>query len=192
MDYLTITNHKLLTLPSVIIPSFMTKKIIALLICAWFLQSAQAQTPFPERCRGIWQGTMLMYNQNRLMDSVRVKLTVAALPDSTAWTWKTEYLSAKMPMTKDYIMRLQDLEKGLYLTDEGEGLVLTEHLFGDKLFGIFETSGYLLTSTYELRGNELIFEVTSGAKPAGEPSKDEEAVINYPVTFVQRVIFKKQ
>lgn len=168
----------------------MIKKVFAFIVCLSALHGLQAQTPFPQKCLGIWQGTMLMYNQNRIVDSVMVKLTIAATEDSAAWTWKTEYLSARMPMTKDYIMRLQDLEKGLYITDEGEGITLTEYLFGNKLYGVFETGGYVLTSTYELRGDELIFEITSGAKPSGNPK--EEEVINYPLTFLQRVVFRKQ
>jgi hypothetical protein len=52
---------------------------------------------------------------------------------------------------------------------------------------VFETQGIFLTSSYELIGDQLIFEVSSGKKIEGE----NKGVTNYSVTSLQRVIFKK-
>ncbi|SOD91764.1 hypothetical protein [Spirosoma fluviale] len=92
-----------------------------------------------------------------------------------------------MPVVKDYTLRLKDAAKHEYVTDEGDGVVLADYLFGNKLYSVFETQGIVLTSTYELIGDKLIFEVTSGRKQA-EPS---QGVINYSVDNLQRVVFKK-
>lgn len=146
-----------------------------------------AQQPFGDRCVGVWSGIMYIQSAGIIRDSVEVKLTVAPKEPNT-WTWKTEYLSAKMPMTKDYVLRLKDTTKNHYVTDEGGGLELTDYLFGNKLYCVFETGGYLLTSTYELRGNELVFEVTSGKKlEAMHPQ-----VTNFSVNSLQRVVLRKQ
>lgn len=104
-----------------------------------------------------------------------------------AWMWKMEYLSPQMPMVKDYILRLKDASKGHYITDEGGGIELMDYLFENKLYCVFETSGVILTSTYELRGKELIFEVTSGKKQG----VDNQPVTNYSVDNLQRVVFRK-
>jgi hypothetical protein len=122
-----------------------------------------------------------------LKDSVEVRLTVAKTDKPDSWTWKTEYLSVKMPMVKDYILRLKDASKNTYITDEGNGIELDDYLFANKLYCVFETSNIILTSTYELRGNELIFEVTSGKK--GVVGNQE--VVNYPVENLQRVVFRR-
>ena len=90
-------------------------------------------------------------------------------------------------MTKDYVLRLKDAAKNLYVTDEGGGIELTDHLFANKLYSVFETHDIVLTSTYELSGRELIFEVTSGKKQ-GVPNQE---VTNYSVDNLQRVVFKK-
>jgi hypothetical protein len=150
-------------------------------------QSTQAQAPFIKKCLGTWQGTMHIYGQGQLRDTVAVRLTVAATADTAAWTWRTEYLSAKMPMTKDYVLRTKDAAKGIYITDEGGGLELYDYLYNDKLYCVFETGGIMLTSSYEIRGDELIFEVTSGKKL----SADHSEVTNYSTGNLQRVIFKK-
>jgi hypothetical protein len=147
-----------------------------------------AQKTFGDACLGNWKGTMYIYARGQLRDSVPVKLTIAKTSTVDAWTWKTAYLSPTMPMVKDYVLRLKDPAKGQYVTDEGDGVELADYCFNNKLYCVFETAGVMLTSTYELRGEELIFEVTSGKKedsPKGE-------VINYSTNNLQRVVFKRE
>lgn len=163
------------------------KKLIAI---AMFLIASQAsaQTLFPEKCIGVWQGMMHIYNQGIIRDSVKVKFTVAKTAEANAWTWKMEYLSEKMPMVKDYVLKLKDKEKGIFSTDEGGGLELMDYQFGNKLYSVFEVSGILLTACYELMDkNRLVFEVTS-SKKGESPVKD---VTNFSVTSVQRVLLRK-
>ncbi len=160
---------------------------IIFLLNLGIIQHSTAQNSFTEGSLGTWKGTMYIYNKGNLRDSVEVKLTVTKTNKPDEWSWKTEYLSAKMPMVKDYVLRLKDAAKNTYVTDEGNGIELADYLFNNKLYCVFETHNVILTSTYELRKNELIFEVTSGKKI--ELSNQE--VINYPVENLQRVVFKK-
>ncbi len=147
-----------------------------------------AQALLPDQCAGNWVGTMHIYQAGALRDSVPVRFTAARLTD-TSWTWRMEYLSATMPMTKDYVLRLRNPQQQLYVTDEGGGLELMEYRFGNKLYAVFETQGILLTSSYELRSpNELLFEVTSGKKL----SASHPEVGNYSVSSVQRVLLRRQ
>jgi hypothetical protein len=163
------------------------KKLISILLFSLLLNQTQAQHTFVEQCIGKWKGVMYMYNYGTLKDSVKVELTVATTKDPNTWTWKTEYLSPKMPMVKDYLLRVKDKEKNTYVTDEGNNLLLDNYLIGNKMYSIFETHDILLTATYELQGKELIFEVTSGKK---QPSTHPE-VSNYSVSNLQRVVFRK-
>jgi hypothetical protein len=151
-------------------------------------RSAEAQPLFPEKCIGTWKGMMHLYNQSTLRDSVSVTFTVARTTEANVWTWRTEYHSAKMPMTKDYRLKLKDATKKIFVTDEGGGLELTDYQVGNKLYSVFETEVILLTASYELRGDELIFEVTSGKKE--EPTHPE--VSNYSTSSVQRVVYRRE
>jgi hypothetical protein len=165
----------------------MLKLFLLIVLAMTAVPQTFAQSLFPDRCLGVWKGTMHIYAYGTLKDSVEVRLTVARTTAPDAWTWKTEYLSEKLPAVKDYVVRLKDREKNLYVTDEGEGLELTDYLVGNKMYSVFETEGILLTSSYELRGQELIFEVSSGKKePASHPS-----VTNYSVRNLQRVVFRR-
>jgi hypothetical protein len=159
--------------------------------CLLFFTGAQVQAQtrdhcFPCACVGIWEGTMHIYAQGFLKDSVPVRLTVTDLGNGS-WGWRTDYLSAKLPATKDYVMRSKDQARNSYELDEGDGIVLLDYAVGNRLYSVFETQGILLTSTYELIEGKLIFEVTSGRTT--ESAHPE--VKNYSVDHVQRVTFTK-
>ncbi|MFN8343917.1 MAG: hypothetical protein U0X91_02880 [Spirosomataceae bacterium] len=160
-----------------------------MLLIGFFTPCAHAQkVSFPEACLGRWTGMMYMYKHGTLRDSVSVRLTVTKHTDADAWGWKTEYLSARRPAVKDYVLRLKDATKNLYVTDEGGGLALTDYLVGNKLYSVFETGGFLLTSSYELIGDLLIFEVTSGKKE----TVNHPEVVTYSTDNLQRVVFSHE
>jgi hypothetical protein len=162
------------------------KNLILIILFLISMNTVHAQA-FPDRCLGTWKGTMHIFSRGSLKDSVKVILTIAKGSKPNEWIWKTEYLSEKLPMTKDYIVRLKDSEKNIYVTDEQNGIELIDYLFENKLYSNFETEGLFLTSSYELRGRELIFEVTSGNKI----STLAQSVLNFSIDHLQRVVFKK-
>jgi len=130
---------------------------------------------------------MYLYKWGALRDSVDIKLTIA--PETAeAWTWKTEYFSSTTPMTKDYKLRVKDASKHVYVTDEGKGVELTTYHNGAKLYNVFETGGFMLTSTYECTGSSVTFEVTSGKQEAATPPD----IKNFSVDFLQRAVLKRQ
>ncbi|MBX2913677.1 MAG: hypothetical protein KF856_00260 [Cyclobacteriaceae bacterium] len=161
-------------------------KILIIQLLLLIALSCPGQTLFGDKCIGKWEGTLNIFSRGVLKDSVTVRHTVEKL-SPTSWTWKTEYLSANMPMVKDYILRTPDPYLNKYITDEGGGLELTDYLFGNKLYSVFETHEVLLTSTYELIGDTLIFEVTSGKKE----SITHPEVVTYATSNLQRAVFKR-
>jgi hypothetical protein len=157
-----------------------------MLFCLFISMTAQSQH-FGDKCIGEWQGTMYIFGKGAIKDSVLVTLIVSKL-SPTSWKWKTEYHSPVRPMVKDYVLRMVDANIGKYVIDEGNGIELSDFLFGNKLLSIFETGGILLTSSYELVADNLVFEVTSRTK---EPSKHPE-IRTYSISNVQRVTFKRK
>jgi len=91
-------------------------------------------------------------------------------------------------MVKDYSLKVIDISKGHYVTDEGGGLLLDTYYFDEVLYSVFEVQGVLLTATYRLLGDQIVFEVTSG-KSSGKVSGD---VTNYSVNFLQKVKLNRQ
>jgi hypothetical protein len=158
-----------------------------LIICLGLLLSASlsAQQNFAEQCVGVWEGTMYIYSGGLLRDSVRVQHTLKPI-DKTSWTWKTDYLSQKLPMTKDYVLRQQ--EPSVYVVDEGQNVLIPMRQSGNKLYSVFEVQGILLTSSYEWVNGQLIFEVTSGKKNSAADAQ----VGTYLINAVQRVVLTRK
>lgn len=166
-------------------------KNILLFILSLVLQSNAgfSQTYFPDRCKGNWKGMMYIYQKGALKDSVGILFSVTP-EGKNQWNWKTEYLSNKFPLVKNYTLKLVDSTINRYVVDEGEGILLYDYLFDNKLYAVFEAHDILLTSTYELKNDdELIFEVTSGKKLAG---KTTDEVLNYSIESLQRVVLRKK
>ena len=173
--------------------------ILFLIICS-FSSSAQENQPakitenkavienpiFPEKCLGVWEGMMYIYSFNTLRDSVKVRFTAAETETSGTYTWKKEYLSPTRPMVKDYKLVIDDLGKGRYILDEGDGVKLVEYNVGNKLYSLFQVDGIYLTSSTELVGDKLIFEVTSGRE-----DNEIKGIKNYSYTNVQRVVLQR-
>ena len=83
-------------------------KFFYTLIFLFSFTSIFAQTSFPEKCLGIWTGTMHIYSRGSLVDSVPIKLNVTRTNAPDTFIWKTEYLSTKNPMVKDYKLVISD------------------------------------------------------------------------------------
>lgn len=151
-----------------------------------FYTNVNAQQCFPDKCTGKWEGMMYIYGKGHLRDSVPVQLIVlkTTLPDT--WIWKTSYLSETNPMEKNYKLVLKDSATQTYITDEGNGVEIRDYYFNNKLYAVFETHDVMLTSSYELLNNQLIFEVTSGKK-----IEEKNEVTTYSVLNLQRVVFNK-
>lgn len=159
----------------------LSTSVLLVILCA----CATAQ--FPQSWSGTWKGTMHIYRSGKLVDSVDVTHIIKPSDRAGSYVWRTEYRSAMNPMVKDYVLRTKDAEKGIYVIDEGEGLELISYLMGGRLFSTFEVKGIMLTANYEMKGSELVFEVTSGKKDSATGG----GVINYAVTSLQRVVLRK-
>lgn len=147
----------------------------------------EAQPAFPDRCLGVWEGTMHIYAKGVLRDSVRVRRTIRRI-DSASWTWRTDYLSERMPATKDYVLRRIDPAGTAFLVDEGGGVEIPMYLAGNRLYSVFETSDILLTAAEEITPAGLLFEVVS-AHRSGKP---DASAGTFQVGAVQRVLLVRQ
>lgn len=167
----------------------MKNLLLVLFFCLVLFSGARAQSAelnFPERCLGIWEGTMLIYQYNTVKDSVPIRFTAAKTEVDSIYTWKTEYFSTTRPMVKDYKLIVDDLKKGRYLLDEGDGVYLIEYNVGNKLYSLFQVNNIYLTSTTELIDGKLRFEVTSGRE-----ENELNGIKNYSYTNVQRVVMHR-
>lgn len=148
--------------------------------------STSAQTLFPDRCLGTWEGTLYIFSQGALPDSVPTEMSVALIIEDSTWEWKTSYLMPDSTVVKDYTLRLTDADQQHYVVDEGNGIVLKAYLLGDQLLSKFAVQGSWLTSCYQRAGDTLVFEITSGQR-----LDETEGVTNYEVISLQRAVLRR-
>lgn len=130
---------------------------------------------------------MYIHINGAVKDSIPIQFTAAPTETENTWIWKTEYVSEKYPVVKDYKLVLHDSTKNIYHMDEGDGLILLNYVIGNKMYCLFEIEDQYITASYELSGENLIFEVTVGLL-AGETAAD---VTNYSIQNVQRVVLSR-
>lgn len=141
---------------------------------------------FPEKCLGLWEGEMEIYNLGILRHKVKVRFTAAKTKTPNIYIWKTEYLSKKTPGVKDYKLIVDDAKSGRYILDEGNGIKLIQYAVDNKMRCLFEVNNMYFTSITEILDNKLIFEVTSGEK-----IQEIKGIKNFSFTNVQRMILNK-
>lgn len=141
---------------------------------------------FPEKCLGVWEGTMYIHYNSVLRDSVSIKFTAAKTDTVGTYIWKTEYISPKTPMVKDYKLIVDNENIGTYLLDEGEDIQLVTYNVNNKLYCLFKVDDIYLTSSTELINNNLVFEVTSGKQ-----INNNQEVTSYTYTNIQRAVLHK-
>ncbi len=146
------------------------------------------QQHFPDQWSGKWEGMMYLQKEGISHDSVLMTMTIAPTEETEVWTWKTEYQSPETPIVKDYVLKVVNAKTKEYVIDELNGIVLPSYLFGNKLYSVFDVQGSLLTCSYELIEEQLIFEVTSGKRLEGE----QEGVGTYTVSNLQRAILRRK
>lgn len=160
---------------------------ISLLIFTLFTSmQVTAQIFSPNRCIGSWEGKLYIFGNGIVVDSVTVSLDVKKEQEHV-WQWHLKYLSEKAPIEKNYKFKSIDTSKHFYIIDEGNGTELNVAVAGNKAFTVFGIDALILTSTYTLENNQLIFEVTSSKREEGQ--KD---VVNYKTVAVQHVVFKRK
>ncbi|MGK7393841.1 MAG: hypothetical protein ACNS62_04685 [Candidatus Cyclobacteriaceae bacterium M3_2C_046] len=181
------------------------KKLFLVVTClAGLTQLVQADIPFPQQLNGIWNGYMYISSYGNYTDTVLVTLSVAETDEPDTWIWHTAYASADFSLEKNYLLKLIDQDKQLYLMDEQNGIGLQAYLYGDILYTIFSLKGQIFHSRYELIDDQLIFEVISGGQTGQDTvntseNNPDQAGANssvivdiFSVANVQRVVLKRK
>ncbi len=165
----------------------------------------QAQIPaaptFPADWIGTWSGILNIYNAKGLADTVAMSLEIYPIDTSTTgrYTFGIVY-GSKEKDWRPYELAPLSPERGLWLVDEKNSILIESFLLGPKFMSWFTVMGSRVMCTYERQGpSEILFEVYSGMeKPistTGNTEQDGEKipeVSTYPFGAFQRAVLKKQ
>ncbi|WP_224490615.1 hypothetical protein [Robertkochia flava] len=166
----------------------MTRQLLQVLCFLLIVPSfLHAQSSFPEKCLGTWEGMLHIYSRGQLKDSVPVTLEVERTADPATFQWVTTYHSEEHPMVKPYQLKLQKPGSNTYVMIEEDDVSLFMYAFDNKLYSLFETENTILSNTYELRDNTLLFEVNSASQQA-----TGSVVNSYQIDYLQKAAFTRK
>lgn len=173
---------------------FLKNLLFYSLLCTTVHAHAQETTNFPASWIGVWTGDLLIHNAKGIAQSVPMEVTIRPVPGSANYDWITVYSKDTLAGKRPYALLVKDAEAGHYAIDENNNIVLDAYLLGGKLFNSFEVQGQLLVCTYEMQGENLVFEVIAGPTTPVATTGGGEAVPevkSFKVNVMQRAVLKR-
>ena len=166
------------------------------------IQTTQVETDspdFPDSWLGVWTGDLEIYRENKLQQKLPMELELLEIDSSDNFVWAIIYGEDKVAGRRSYELEILDAEKGFYRVDEKNTIKLESYLFGNKLYNWFAVMNSMILCTYEVDGDELLFEIVSGStKPVSVTGnqkfegEDIPEVKTYPVAVTQRAVLKRK
>jgi hypothetical protein len=133
--------------------------IVLYIFCTHMVAAQNREYKFPDDWLGTWEGTLDIYKDNKIVQSVPIELNHQPSDDAEMYVWTIRYGTGEASELRDYRLKVLNREKGHYLHDEQNSILLQARVAGLKLISIFEVMGTVLTSAYERQGEMMIFEI---------------------------------
>lgn len=157
-----------------LILSLMTPTVLVLSFCsAIFAQDVIADKSLqvlPSQWLGVWRGEVKAEGPNGGVDTFQMELEIGEHSDPQRLKWKMTYDGSQGKSVRNYELVANDIAKGRYVIDEGNGINIPASKIGSALYSHFSVGGQTLTTRYELLDEKpavLSFElVTSPSQPA--------------------------
>ena len=178
----------------------MKKNLIIVFLLALTFSSAENifsknESPYSllEEWIGVWSGQLDIRTSDGKSSTVEMTLTISETGTPGEWKWVTNYGGT---LSKDYILKSVDPEKGIYLLDENSSIVLDYFYSDNAFYNMFSVQKNILFSKYQMTNGEINFEVISAPSHSpnitGSESDETGLVDSYPVYAVQKAVLKKQ
>ncbi|MEL6392757.1 MAG: hypothetical protein AAFR97_08375 [Bacteroidota bacterium] len=153
---------------------------------------------FPDDFLGRWSGTLRIWRGDGLAQSVPMQLRIEPVDDSN-YTYTIIYGEDEEAGLRDYMLKPVDTANGHWYVDEQNGIFLDGYYLGGIFYESFSVMGSRLTASLELRGDELIYAITSGSEEvvrmSGDTIMDGEEiphVASYGTNVYQRASLRRQ
>ena len=158
-----------------------------------------AKQKFPESWFGEWTGTLEIFNNKGLSQSIPMTCLMSKTNEAGVYNWNIIYGEDRVKGLRPYLLRTIDAAKGQYLCDEMNTIKMESYLLGNKLFCSYIVAGNWITSTYEKQGDTMIFEIIFGKEKAvsetgGEKVNGEDIpeVKTFPVVISQKAVLMRK
>jgi hypothetical protein len=158
--------------------------------------------PFPESWAGTWTGDLKIWKGSTIVQSIPMETIIAPTATADEYKWVTTYDqgdSKEENVEKLYVLKIVDQEKGRYIVDEKNSILIESYLFDNKLVSWYTVGKSFIQATYEKRGPEIIFEIFAGGREpisvtGGTKLGEEEIPIveTMPYNVMQRAVLTRK
>jgi hypothetical protein len=159
------------------------------------LSTAQGQEgAFPSAWLGKWEGTLEWYQGNKPSPQT-VSMRLHILPTDTLnhYTWFIQYGDRD---SRPYLLKPVDLNKGHWVVDERNGILLDQFWVGPKFTSAFKVYNSTIIDSYYLEKGRLVVEfytfVHPPARSSGLGTDASPTAESFRVASYQKAILKKQ
>jgi hypothetical protein len=161
--------------------------------------SAQSRT-FPAAWAGQWSGTLsTIAPPDSVRNRIPITLEIAPEPTGSAYRWTTVFDADTVRGLRPYRLLVEDAAKGLFATDEGNGVLLDETYIGGVLTSVFRVQTRVLESRYTVRGDTLTHELTwweaaptRTVRGQGANAEGGAEITSYRVLGMQRSVMTRR
>ena len=157
---------------------------------------SQEQTAnFPDDYFGIYKGNLHISSEQG-NQNIPMEFHLLATDTLGKYIYTLVYGEGETKQLRAYNLLEKDQEKGHYVVDEHNGIILDANVINNRMYTLFEVNDTLLTTFITFETAYMIFEIvtTPKSKKRVTYAEDEDKieVISYPITTIQRALLQKQ
>lgn len=147
-------------------------KVVLLLSVVLLLAHAEARAqvtfpppktggqPLPAEWEGVWRGTLAVAHADGKREELPMELHVGPPGAGGARGWKILYTEPGGQTTRPYEIAPVEGEPGRFIVDEKNGLFIDNQLVGRVLYAQFLVTTNVVTTRFEVRGDELAVQMS--------------------------------
>ena len=169
--------------------------VLFLLFFSAFGKAQDNTVKFPDDFFGKYTGSLLISSEKG-NQTIPMEFHLLASDSIGKYTYTLVYGEGETKQERDYTLRTQNAEKGEYIVDENNGIILDDKVIGNKMYALFEVNDTLLTTFITFESDSMVFEIVATPKAKKRVSyadnTEKTEVISYPILTVQRAVLQKQ
>lgn len=150
---------------------------------------------FPQDFYGIYKGDLHITNPNG-KQTIQMEFHLNPTDSIGKYQYMLVYIMNGNRQERQYNLIEKDAEKGEYIVDENNGILLDAKLMDNTIFSMFEVQGSILTTTERFYKDSMDFEITFANKSqqtkSGTTGEDATEVISYPISVLQKAHLIKE
>lgn len=156
-----------------------------------------SQNSFPDSWVGNYAGELEIYGKDEIRMKALMKLEIQPKTDSV-YTWHLIYEMNGVEDRRMYELKVIDKEKGHYLIDEKNTILIDGYYYLNRFSSMFEVMGSYIITAYTKEEDALIFEIIAGTAKNPRVSgnqkhegQDIPEVKSYPINGRQKAVLKR-